>query len=145
MEIFLRYTHATEIKFNTHVLCTLSFEFVKKMLYLSSRVWKTNFFLAPCIGRRGSQTRRSTWRVSAWCTCLNVFVLTYTSVRRIFFSFWGFFFNFWFLWKEKKIRFPYSRTQIQNFFFTNSRVNYACVLNFISVTCVERIKDSNFL
>ena len=35
-------THATEIKFNTHVLSTLSFEFVKKKLYLTSRVWKPN-------------------------------------------------------------------------------------------------------
>ena len=48
------------------------------------------------------------------CTCLNAFALTHTSARRQFLTFFS---NFWFLWKEKKIRFPYSRTQIHFSFY----------------------------
>ena len=49
--------------------------------------------------------------------------------------------------ERKKNRFPYSRTQIQTFFFTNLelRVYHTCLLNFISVAYVERIKISNCL
>ena len=40
----MRSTHAIEIKFNTHLLEVLSFEFVKKNLYLSSRVREIVYF-----------------------------------------------------------------------------------------------------
>ena len=73
------------------------------------------------------------------CKYLNAFALTYTSVRRISFGFWSFFFNFWYLWKENQIRFPYSRTHKTHIFFTNSkmRVHYTCVLKFNLVACTQ--------
>ena len=135
----MRCTHATKMKFNTHVFWTLIFEFVKKKLYFKFASMENEFF-----------SRTVHWPVrepnaaldlARHCTCLNAFALTSTSVKCISFRFWRFFFYFWFSWKEKKFVF-HTRELKYNFFFTNSKVKVhdTCVLNFISVACVERIK-----
>ena len=109
-------THATKVKFNTHVLWTLSFEYVKKQSYLSSRVWKTNFFLAPCIGRHGSRT--------------------YTSVRRISFSFRRLFLIFNSC-KRKKIVFHICELKYKKFFYKlKAEISlHMCVKFYFSRVC----------
>ena len=74
----------------------------KKILYLSSRVWKTNIF-----SRRASAAGEAKQgaRLGAWLY-VSKDVRSYVHECKIpFIQFLKFFFNFWFLWKDKKIVF----------------------------------------
>ena len=93
------------------------------------------FFLAPCIGRRGSQTGHST--LARDCTYRNAFALMYISVRRMSFTFPILFSIFNFCERRKKFVF---RTCVlkYNFFFYKVKAEsslHICVKFSFSHVC----------
>ena len=82
----MRYTLATEIKFNTHVLWTLSFKFVNKEFVFVREYGKRIFFSRV---HQPAQEPNAALDLARNCTsiCLSAFALMYTSVKRISLSF----------------------------------------------------------
>ena len=141
----MRSTHVNGVKLDTHVLWTLGFESGGKKFVFKFASMENEFFSRTV--HRPAREPKQEPDLARDCTCLNAFALMYTSVRRISFSLWRFFFNFRFLWKEKKFVFR-TRELKYNFLCVTDlklRVQDTCVLNFISFACVERIKIANCL
>ena len=136
-EIFIRFTHAAEIKFDTHVLWSLSFKFVeKKNLYLSARVWKMNFFFSSRTSAGAGV--KSGARLRAWLYMSKRERSYLHKCQTHLIQFLTFVFHFGFLWKEKKIRFSYSRTQTKIFVFYKLKADsslHMCVKFYFSRAC----------